>query len=292
MAELILSPSEARMLDRLRLNPLKSFPGRIRGERLTRKAGLSIEFADYREYAEGDDLRHLDWNVLARLDAPIMKSYRDEEDLAVHIVVDESASMGFGEPAKLQTALRLAACLAYTATAGGDAVYPFSISAGPRPGHALRGRAGYARFCGWAAGLQGGAKASLSGSLKALAASKARSGLCLVFSDGLDPDAGAAVRILAGRGHEVGFVHILSPLDIDPDIEGDLRLIDSETGATVEITANSLTMRAYKQKMEDHCRALEAEVVRQGGRYARVLTTTPAQAVVKDVFVRRGWLAA
>src|SRR6476619_4360431 len=87
----IASPLEARdfrVLEGLRLMPRKSFGGRVRGERLTKKKGISIEFADYREYTDGDDLRHLDWNVLARLGVPVTKTYRDEEDLAVHVLVD------------------------------------------------------------------------------------------------------------------------------------------------------------------------------------------------------------
>src|SRR5690348_18424364 len=108
---LVLEPKEFRLLEGLRLNPRKSFGGKVRGERLTKKKGISIEFADYRDYAEGDDLRHLDWNVLARLDSPIMKTYRDEEDLAVHLLVDGSASMEFGEPTKLEGAKRIAAAM-------------------------------------------------------------------------------------------------------------------------------------------------------------------------------------
>src|SRR5487761_2315929 len=94
--------------------------GRTRGERLTRKKGTSIEFADYREYSEGDDLWHLDWNVLARLDSTVMRTYQDEEDLAVHLVLDASPSMEFGEPAKAEVAKRLALAIAYVALNGGD----------------------------------------------------------------------------------------------------------------------------------------------------------------------------
>ncbi|MEZ5163391.1 MAG: DUF58 domain-containing protein [Fimbriimonadaceae bacterium] len=97
MSDLILSPREFRLLEGVRLNPRKSFLGRVRGERVTKRTGISIEFADYRDYTEGDDLRHLDWNVLARLDTPIVKTYQDEEDLAVHLLVDLSPSMNFGD---------------------------------------------------------------------------------------------------------------------------------------------------------------------------------------------------
>ena len=136
----LLEPREFRVLEGLRFNPRKAFAGRIRGERLTRKKGISIEFSDYRDYAEGDDLRHLDWNVLARLEAPIMKTYRDEEDLAVHLLVDGSPSMEFGEPTKAQAANKLATALGFLGLAGGDAVYLKRLGVREAPLPALRGR--------------------------------------------------------------------------------------------------------------------------------------------------------
>ena len=150
MSRLVLTPSEFRILEGLRFSPRKSFHGRVRGERLTKKKGVSIEFDDYREYVEGDDLRHLDWNVLARLEHPVIKTYRDEEDLAVHLLLDTSSSMSFGEPAKLEYAKRLACALGYVALCGGDAVYPRAIGAREQPLPGLRGRVSYPKLARWA----------------------------------------------------------------------------------------------------------------------------------------------
>src|SRR5579862_6818986 len=97
----LLEPRDLKLLANWRLNPRRTFSGHVQGERLTSRRGISIEFADYREYVEGDDLRHLDWNVLARLDNAVVKSYRDEEDLAVHLLIYASPSMNFGAPTKL-----------------------------------------------------------------------------------------------------------------------------------------------------------------------------------------------
>src|SRR6476619_6851703 len=135
----LLEPRDFRVLEGLRLVPRKSFGGRVRGERLTKKKGISIEFADYREYTDGDDLRHLDWNVLARLNTPVTKTYQDEEDLAVHVLIDVSPSMDFGEPTKFECAKRYACALAFLGLAGGDAIYTRAIGARERPLPALRG---------------------------------------------------------------------------------------------------------------------------------------------------------
>jgi len=289
---LLLKPREFRLLDGLRLNPRKSFSGRIRGERLTKKKGISIEFADYREYSDGDDLRHLDWNVLARLDSPVMRTYQDEEDLALHLLLDVSPSMDFGEPTKLDYAKTLAASIAYVAMNGGDAVLPRAIGLRQPSQRALRGRVGYPRLSDWLSGLKPpeDTKEGLSAALRAFAASSSRAGIALILSDGLDPDASNAARILGGRGHEVWFLQVLSPIELDPDLEGDLRLIDGESGSIREITANSYVLKEYKRKLQEHNTALADAVRRVGGRYALVTVGAEFDKILKSTFKREGWL--
>ncbi len=296
---------ELRVLDGLRLNPRKAFPGRIRGERLTKRKGLSIEFADYRDYTDGDDLRHLDWNVLARLDSPVLKTYQDEEDLAVLVLLDCTSSMDFGDPTKFDEARRLTCAFAYVGLSGFDAVRGYALGTRERPTPYFRRLSSYLRFSAWAsaqavAESTGGSpsdssesqpartRQGLSASLRALAASSERVGLTIVLSDGLDPEAPQALRVLAGRGHEIAFVQVLSPLEEDPDLEGDLRLLDAETGAKVEITANEGALREYKRRLREHCGSLESACMRVGGRYEKVLCGEPLGDVFRR-FRKKGW---
>lgn len=288
--DFILEPREFRLLEGLRLNPRKTFSGRIRGERLTRRKGLSIEFADYREYSEGDDLRHLDWNVLARLENAVIKTYQDEEDLAVYLLVDCSASMEFGDPTKLEYAVRLACAFGYTALSSQDAVYPRALGLKLKPMSTLRARSSYPRLASWAAQLKPEGTKGVSAALRDFSGSSERAGLVVLLSDGLDPAMATSIRVLAGRGHEVNLVQILSPEEIDPDLEGDLRLLDAENGTPVEITANSLALKEYRKRLEEHCAQLQTECLRVGGRYARVTTQRSLESVVKDIFKREGWL--
>ncbi|MDR3690812.1 MAG: DUF58 domain-containing protein [Fimbriimonas sp.] len=292
MSSLLLEPREFRLLDGLRINPRKSFGGRVRGERLTKKKGISIEFADYREYSEGDDLRHLDWNVLARLDTPVMRTYRDEEDLAVHLLLDGSASMSFGEPSKFEAAQRLACALGYVALTGGDGVVPRLVGRREPNQQTLRGRANYPRLVGWVTQTRDmeSAKDGLSASLRAFAASSVRLGLVVVISDGMDPDLPMALRILAGRGHEVLFLQVLSDIELDPELEGDLRLVDSETGGAVEITANSFALKEYRRRLHEHNRAISDALLRIGGRYALVQPQQPLDHVLKNVLKKECWV--
>ena len=292
MSRLVLTPNEFRVLEGLRLSPRKSFHGRVRGERLTKKKGVSIEFDDYREYVEGDDLRHLDWNILARLEHPVIKTYRDEEDLAVHMLLDTSSSMSFGEPIKLEYARRLACALGYVALCGGDAVYPRTIGLREQPLPALRGRASYPKLARWATAAEPVGTHALADELRAFAASGARPGIAMVVSDAMDADVLAGIRMVAGRGHELFVIQVLSDIELRPDLEGDLRLIDIESETAVEITANSITMRDYKTSLQRHNEALAEECRRLGGRYALVVAGTPLDQVVRDVLRREGWVAA
>ncbi|MCH8275115.1 MAG: DUF58 domain-containing protein [Armatimonadetes bacterium] len=290
--QFILDPREFRLLDGLRLNPRKPAPGRVRGERLTKRKGISIEFADYRDYTEGDDLRHLDWNILARLGIATIKTYQDEEDLAVHLLLDATPSMDFGTPSKFVQARRLGCALAYVAVCGTDAVYPLALGCREEPKRAHRGRSGYRRLAAWAAGVSPEGKAGVAESLRLFASGNARPGLAVILSDGLDPKVTAALRTVAGRGHEIAFVQVLSNEELDPDLEGDLRLVDSEDDAIIEITAHGQTLREYRKRLEKHCTALAVECRRLGGRFLQVRNTDSLPTVMADGFKREGWVTA
>ncbi|MFK7885091.1 MAG: DUF58 domain-containing protein, partial [Phycisphaerales bacterium] len=96
----LLDPKLIARLSQLDLSSNKIFAGKLKGERRSKKRGESVEFADHRPYSTGDDLRHIDWNIFARLDNLFMKMFLEEEDLSLHIVIDASASGDCGEPNK------------------------------------------------------------------------------------------------------------------------------------------------------------------------------------------------
>lgn len=288
---LILSPTEFRILEGMRLAPKRTFHGSIRGERLTRKKGISIEFADYRDYSEGDDLRHLDWNVLARLQTPVMKTYQDEEDLAVYLVVDATGSMAFGEPSKLDFAKKIAAAFSYVALSGQDAVYPV-VAPVRGVGAARRGRASYPHVARWITGIKGvESTKELSTALRELAGAGLRPGMVLLLSDALDPSVAANIRMLGGVGHEVNLIQILAPEELDPDLEGDLRLLDAESGGSVELTANRDALRVYRENLEAHNATLADACRRHGGRYVLVQSTDTLESVIKGRLRKGGWFS-
>ncbi|MCW5942013.1 MAG: DUF58 domain-containing protein [Fimbriimonadaceae bacterium] len=262
----------------------------MRGERLSRKKGVSIEFADYREYAEGDDLRHFDWNVYARLENAVVRTYQDEEDLAVHLLLDRSASMSFGDPSKAQAARRFAAAFGHVALGAGDALFLVSLGTREAPAPPIRGRATYPKLVRRLSSDPPEGREGLARSLRAFAAGDARPGLAILLSDGLDPDIEAGVRALASRGHEVLFLQILSAVDLEPDLEGDLRLLDSETDGTVEITANSYALRGYQANLRAHQARIAEAVRRCGGRIATVRSEASVEDFLRTTGRREAWV--
>ena len=113
----------------------------------------------------------------------------------------------------------------------------------------------------------------------------------MLVSDGLHPAITQSVRVLAGRGHEVWMIQVLSDTEIDPDLEGDLRLIDAENTQTAEVTINSFTLNDYRKNLRDHNQALSDEALRTGGKYSLVVAGTALDKVVRDVWKREGWVS-
>src|SRR6266511_4050942 len=142
----LLSSDFLAQLERLALLSRRAFRGRVRGERRSPRKGISVEFSDYRPYGVGDDIRYVDWNVYARLDRLYLKLFVDEEDLCLHLLVDASASMEFGEPSKLDYAARLAAGLGFVGLVNlervGVGVLRERIAEGFSPARGRSGRAG------------------------------------------------------------------------------------------------------------------------------------------------------
>lgn len=286
----LLDPRELRAIESLRLRPNRTYRGASKGERISKQKGVSIEFADFRNYSEGDDLRHLDWNVLARLDTPVMRTYQDEEDLIVYLCLDCSPSMHFGEPTKFEVAQRYAMAFGYVGLVGGDGIRLKVIGAKQPPSNILRGRASAFRLME-SIRRQGEESNSetLNDGLRSILRSNLRNGILLLVSDGLDPDLPATIRALGGRGFEVWHTQILSDIEIDPDLEGDLRLIDAEHGHTTEITINRETLQSYRQRLDAHLNTIADAVKRTGGRHVLIRTSDSLEQVMMRKLKPAGW---
>jgi uncharacterized protein (DUF58 family) len=240
-----------RQLERLLLLMRSPVRGGLKGGRRSVKRGQSVEFADYRDYALGDDLRQLDRNVYARLERLFVKLFVEEEDVTVTLLVDASASMASGHPEKLLFAKRAAAALGYIGLASEDRVAVSAlVGRTARRRAALRGSGRVFRLLADLSAIEPvDGPTDLVVAARHAAAQLHGRGVVVLLSDLLDPDADKVIRELAATGSELIVLHILSPDELDPPLEGDLRLVDAETGDQVDITADLATIDAYKARL-------------------------------------------
>jgi uncharacterized protein (DUF58 family) len=241
-----------RQLERLTLLMKAPVRGGLKGGRRSVKRGQSVEFADYRDYSLGDDLRQLDWNVYARLEKLFVKLFVEEEDVTVTFLVDASASMAAGRPPKLLFAKRAAAALGYVGLASEDRV-SVAVLAGrtARRHSALRGSGRVFRLLSNLSSIQvaEGPTDLVAAARRAAAMLSGRRGVLVLISDLLDPHAERVLRELAGTSAEFIILHVLSPEELDPDFAGDVRLVDSETGDGVDVTIDLATIDSYKARV-------------------------------------------
>ena len=241
-----------RQLERLLILMKAPVRGGLKGGRRSVKRGQSVEFADFRDYTLGDDLRQLDWNVLARLEKLFIKLYVEEEDVTIHFLLDASASMAYGHPSKLLFAKRAAAALGYIGLASEDRVAITSL--GGRAGRrqvALRGSGRVFRLLSALSGIAAAdGPTDLMAAARHAGAQLTGRGVIVLLSDLLDPNADRVIRELAATGSELIVLHLLSPQELDPALEGDLRLVDVETGEGVDVTVDLATLDGYRTRLE------------------------------------------
>lgn len=283
-------------LDRLDVVSKKIFSGKIHGERRSRRRGQSVEFADFRNYSHGDDLRFVDWNIYARLDRLFLKMFLEEEDLSMVIAVDASASMDFGSPNKMHYARRLAMALGYIGLVNNNRVSLFSFSDDRIERlTGLRGRRRTREMGQWLLNLQPGGTADFAAACRAIALGGQGRGVLLLLSDFLFPDGfEKGLRSIAGRGFDVYALQLLAPDEIDParhGVLGDLRLVDSESAAEVEVTASSAVVGQYRERLDAHIASLREYCVRRSISHQVVETSLQLETLLVDYLRRRGLLA-
>jgi uncharacterized protein (DUF58 family) len=276
------TPEFLAQLERLALISRRTFRGSVKGERRSPRRGHSVEFADYRAYGHGDDLRYVDWNIYGRTDRLHVKLFVDEEDLCLHLLVDASASMGFGAPSKLSYAVRLAAALGFVGLVNhervGLGILRERVAEGWPP---TRGRSQILPMMDFLAEVESGGGTSLDEGLGNYAKRARDPGLVVVVSDLLDP-AGfeRGVRALLERRFDVHVIHLLDPEEMNPTLGGDLRLIDSETGEVRDVTVDAEALRDYRDRLRTFLERAETFCRSQEIGYHRVVTDTPVEAFV------------
>ncbi len=356
IAELLPVELAAR-LDTVDVISRKMLAGRLQGERRGKRRGRSVEFDDYREYVPGDDLRHIDWNVLARLDKFFIKLFQEEEDLSLDLLIDCSPSMHAGDPSKLLFSARLACALGYLGLVHNNRVsvtcfgnsWPSAVATATSSTLAteslpqsrlslkrlepLRGRRNTQRLVQFIldqafippVGVSAiTADVGLDKAIRAVVSRPSGAkGVLVLISDMLVPPAGnvagyeAAVRTLgaacggvSGRGGATvdGYIiQTLAPTELDPSgeeaetadsaapgrtrgpqLRGDVRLTDAETGRAAELTVTPSLISAYRQALARYNQQLSAACSARGIGFVSVPTDLEIAGLVLGLLRRRG----
>lgn len=248
-----LNSSTINRLKRLHLVAQQIKAGSIRGDRRSTQRGQSIEFADYRNYVPGDDLRQLDWNVYARHNHPFIKLRENEEDLAVYLLVDGSKSMDWGsdDENKFTYACRLAAGFSVISLFTGDQLWLDVPGTGLQIGP-MRGQGNLLRILEALGQIAPKEQLNLYETSRQFSGSRNRPGLVILISDLLLPDGYKdGLKNIQGYGHEVILLQTLCPEEINPSLDGELRLVDIETEAYQEVNIDRGMRRVYNQRLKD-----------------------------------------
>lgn len=277
-----------RRLEQLELASRRMTAGRVKGERRSVRRGQSVEFADYRNYAVGDDLRQLDWNAYARLEKLFVKLFVEEEDVTVHLLVDASRSMDYGEPNKLDAARRAAAALGYLGLASMDRVSVAFLGDGAATGmRPMRGKRRALELFRFLSEPRPERLTGLAAAARAYAGRIRGRGPMLLISDLMDPGYLDALRDLAGTRCQLSVLHMLAPDELEPQVPPDARLVDNETGHAVEVSGDDDLVERYGARLAEWQDEIAAFVSRRGGAYVQVPSDLDLSDLLFDVLRRR-----
>lgn len=289
--EFLLDPEFVRKLRNLTLLTRGRFRSYLSGRRGSPRSGMSLEFAEYKEYHPGDDLRYVDWNLYGRLGELFIKVFTREEDVPIYILLDVSRSMEIG--GKLRAAARLAGVLAYLGLKDLNRVGIFPFAAEMSEGVPPRG--GYRQIFHVFRFLQDvepAGETSVNASLARFTRVRREGGLVVLISDMLSEGGfREGLTRLVHHRHEVTVLHLLAPEDLDPDLKGELQLLNVEDLAELPLHVDGEALSAYQTELSRYRNELETYCRQYGLRYYLLSSGTPLEEIVFKT-LREGALLA
>lgn len=272
-----------RRLQRLSLQAQRTLRGRAAaGDHLSRHQLPTTVFSDHRPYAEGDDYRYVDWHAYGHHNEMFVKLGEVEQDIGVHILLDASQSMGWGEPPKLRAAQLLAGAIGYLALAHNDRLHvaPFSAEIGREYGPA-QGKSRVIDMLGFVEQVAPERTTSLARVLTSYARRYERGGLLVLCSDLLAPEGlEEGLKMLAPPRWQVLVLHVLAPSELTPELLGPVELEDAETGEVIPLTLDGEALAVYRANLAAWQEGVAKSCARRGATYAQVLTSWPLEKQV------------
>jgi uncharacterized protein (DUF58 family) len=273
-------------LERLTLEWQKSFNGLVGGRHTSRFAGAGQEFLEHRNFHHGDDLRAVNWRAYLRFDKLFLKMFQIEPRVPVRLLLDSSASMAAaaapGEWTKFDYARRIAAALVYVGLVRLDSILlqPFA-SALLEPCLASGGRHRFQTAELYLRQLRAGGKTNFLETARQYCRAYPQRGLTIVISDFLDDsDCAQPLQYLADFGHELLLIQLWSEQDRRPSDDGEVELVDAESGAQVRLAVDKPTRESYTDAFDRHASEVRRVALRNGGRYAGLSTQVPLEEAV------------
>jgi uncharacterized protein (DUF58 family) len=289
VATTLLDEEFLRKLEQLSLLARKIRSGVSRGENISIHRGASLEFSDYRLYQPGDDFRYLDWNIYSRLNRLFVKVFTAEENLTVHILVDTSRSMAFGNPTKLWYAGRLAAALGYLAVNNLDRVGVSAFADGIE--HSLqpvRQTSHVFSIFDYIASLKPSGVTDFNRTLRDYSLRTKRPGLAILITDLLDPGGYTeGLRALLYRRFDIMLIQVMDEDELSPRFKGPFRLIDGETEDETELNVEPETVAEYQRRLGAFFGEIEEFCLSHDIEYLRTSNRIPFEDVVFS-YLRRG----
>jgi uncharacterized protein (DUF58 family) len=282
-----------KKLEYLYIVSKKIFAGRIKAERRSTRRGVSVEFADYRNYTAGDDFRYIDWNAFARLDELLLKLYEEREDLHIYFLVDTSRSMTYGEPQKLIYAKRVAAALAYIGLSNLDRV---SITAFTDTDQERlpteRGKGKIFTVLDFLDRIDGAGETNLQTAFHNFVHTTKRRGLVVLISDLFDPSGFTnGLNVLKFQKHDLFIIHIIDEREAEPTLLGDYHLVDVETDQLRPVTVNESHIKRYKALFQKYCEDLDHYCVQREIGFIRTTTQLPFDELILRIFRMGGFVS-
>jgi len=286
--ESFLDEDFLRRLEKLKILAQKGMKGLAKGEHDSWKSGASLEFLDYREYQAGDDFRYIDWNVYGRLDRLFIKLFHAEEDLTIHILVDMSQSMRWGNPAKDIYAKKIAAALCYLGLANLDRVGITAFNHSLRESRPPeRGSRAYLSVLKYLLSLKPEGETDINSSLTEYAWACKRPGVAIILSDLLDPKGFAkGLDALNYGGFDITLIQILDREELFPSLNGYLMLKEVETGEETRIALDSALLERYRKRMRHFLENINDLCRKSDIDYYLSDTTIPFEEMLLDYFIK------
>lgn len=288
LGERVFDAEFLKKLDTMVINVRMMMNSGSGGNRKSRSKGSSVEFSDFREYSMGDDFRRIDWNAYGRFDKLFVKLFMEELEAYVNIFIDSSRSMYFGEPRKSLAALKLSGILAYLALNNLDRVCINSLSEKAIvQSPVVNGRGMFQRCADFLESLKFEGATDLGSGIRRK--EFRGSGVSVIFSDfftagGIEE----TVKYLLYRKQQVVLIHILAPEELDPTLEGRVRLLDSETGEARDVAVTPELLKQYNKKLNGFINGIREFCMKVGAGYIQLSSDEPVEKVVFEEFTRAG----